>query len=259
MVMIMGTTICHMVMGDEDATGRGHVRRRRGRHPARALRLRGRPVGRRRHLRLVRRQRRARRPTTRQAQRAGRRRAHRPGARGRQAARPARSGLVALDWWNGNRSILVDADLSGLLVGATLATTAAGDLPRPDRGDRLRHARDHRGLRGRRRAGRRDRRLRRAARSATGCSCRSTPTSRRRISVAASPQTPALGSAMFGAVAAGAAAGGYDRIEDAAARMARLRDERYEPDRGRRRGLRRALRRVPASCTTPSAAATTTP
>ena len=35
---------------------------------------------------------------------------------------PARSGLVALDWWNGNRSILVDADLTGLLVGATLAT-----------------------------------------------------------------------------------------------------------------------------------------
>ena len=36
--------------------------------------------------------------------------------------RPGESGLVALDWWNGNRSILVDADLSGLLVGATLAT-----------------------------------------------------------------------------------------------------------------------------------------
>ncbi|MBM6403096.1 ribulokinase [Phycicoccus sp. CSK15P-2] len=31
-------------------------------------------------------------------------------------------GLVALDWWSGNRSVLVDHDLSGLLVGATLAT-----------------------------------------------------------------------------------------------------------------------------------------
>jgi L-ribulokinase len=31
---------------------------------------------------------------------------------------------VALDWWNGNRSILVDADLTGLLIGATLATRA---------------------------------------------------------------------------------------------------------------------------------------
>jgi L-ribulokinase len=56
---------------------------------------------------------------------------------------------------------------------------------------------------------------------------------KRRISVAASPQTPALGSAMWAAVAAGADAGGYDRIEDAAARMARLRDERYEPDAAR--------------------------
>ncbi|QPC82959.1 ribulokinase [Phototrophicus methaneseepsis] len=33
-------------------------------------------------------------------------------------------GLIALDWWNGNRSTLVDVDLSGLLVGATLATRA---------------------------------------------------------------------------------------------------------------------------------------
>jgi L-ribulokinase len=31
---------------------------------------------------------------------------------------------VALDWWNGNRSVLVDVQLSGLLVGATLGTTA---------------------------------------------------------------------------------------------------------------------------------------
>ena len=27
-----------------------------------------------------------------------------------------------LDWWNGNRSVLVDVDLTGLLIGATLAT-----------------------------------------------------------------------------------------------------------------------------------------
>ena len=31
-------------------------------------------------------------------------------------------GLVALDWWNGNRSLLVNHELSGLLVGLTLAT-----------------------------------------------------------------------------------------------------------------------------------------
>lgn len=33
-------------------------------------------------------------------------------------------GLMALDWWNGNRSTLVDAELSGLLIGMTLATRA---------------------------------------------------------------------------------------------------------------------------------------
>lgn len=32
-------------------------------------------------------------------------------------------GLVALDWWNGNRSILVDSNMSGLMVGQTLVTT----------------------------------------------------------------------------------------------------------------------------------------
>ena len=35
---------------------------------------------------------------------------------------PGAHGLVALDWMNGNRSVLVDASLSGLLIGQTLAT-----------------------------------------------------------------------------------------------------------------------------------------
>lgn len=38
--------------------------------------------------------------------------------------RPGESGLVALDWNNGNRTILVDPLLSGLLIGQTLHTTA---------------------------------------------------------------------------------------------------------------------------------------
>ena len=32
------------------------------------------------------------------------------------------TGLIALDWWNGNRSILVDGQLSGVLIGCTLET-----------------------------------------------------------------------------------------------------------------------------------------
>jgi L-ribulokinase len=38
------------------------------------------------------------------------------------ALKPGQTGLLALDWWNGNRSVLVDADLTGMLVGATLST-----------------------------------------------------------------------------------------------------------------------------------------
>ncbi|MEV0001905.1 ribulokinase [Micromonospora sp. NPDC050980] len=42
------------------------------------------------------------------------------------AAQPVGAhGLVALDWWNGNRSLLVNHDLSGLVVGLTLATRPA--------------------------------------------------------------------------------------------------------------------------------------
>ncbi|MBI5864627.1 MAG: ribulokinase [Planctomycetes bacterium] len=39
--------------------------------------------------------------------------------------RPGESGLVALDWHNGNRTVLVDPLLTGLIAGETLATTPA--------------------------------------------------------------------------------------------------------------------------------------
>lgn len=35
---------------------------------------------------------------------------------------PGEAGLIALNWWNGNRNILVDSSLSGLIVGMTLGT-----------------------------------------------------------------------------------------------------------------------------------------
>ncbi len=49
------------------------------------------------------------------------------GALGAEAAAlaPGQSGLLALDWNNGNRNVLADQELSGLLVGQTLGTTAA--------------------------------------------------------------------------------------------------------------------------------------
>jgi L-ribulokinase len=150
----------------------------------------------------------------------------------REAARlrPGESGLVALDWWNGNRSILVDVDLSGLLVGATLATRAP-DIYRSlieatafgtrmivdafeDAGVAVNEVVACGGL------PERNRLLMQVYADVTG----------REFKVAASSQTPALGSAMFGAVAAGAAAGGHDTIADATAAMAGVREASYRPD-----------------------------
>jgi L-ribulokinase len=38
---------------------------------------------------------------------------------------PGQTGLLALDWWNGNRTILADADLSGVLLGLTIQSSPA--------------------------------------------------------------------------------------------------------------------------------------
>ena len=142
---------------------------------------------------------------------------------------PGESGLMALDWWNGNRSVLVDVDLTGLLIGMTLLTkpeaiyralieatafgtrviieafekngvavneiVATGGLPEYNK------------------------LLMQIYADVTG----------REVKIAASQQTPALGSAMFGAVAAGQTRGGYDSIFEASQRMAHLRDEHYTP------------------------------
>ena len=51
----------------------------------------------------------------------------------------------------------------------------------------------------------------------------------REMKVCGTAQAGAVGSAMFAAVAAGAAAGGYDTIQQAAARMAHLKDVVYKP------------------------------
>ena len=144
--------------------------------------------------------------------------------------RPGESGLLALDWWNGNRSILVDVDLSGLLVGATLATrapdiyralieaTAFGTRLIVDSFEEAGVSVDEvvacGGL------PERNPLLMQIYADVTG----------REFKVAASAQTPALGSAMFGSVAAGAAAGGHDSIEDATAAMAGIKDVSYRPN-----------------------------
>jgi L-ribulokinase len=144
--------------------------------------------------------------------------------------RPGESGLLALDWWNGNRSVLVDADLTGVLLGLTLATeapaiyralieaTAFGTRVIIDAFEAGGVSIDRVVACG----GLPDRSplLMQIFADVTG----------RSWQVAASSQTPALGAAMFAAVAAGPGAGGYATIEDAAAAMAHLRDVSFDPD-----------------------------
>lgn len=144
--------------------------------------------------------------------------------------RPGESGLLALDWWNGNRSVLVDADLTGLILGMSLATTpeeiyralieatAFGTRVIIDafeaRGIGIEELYACGGL------PERNRLLMQIYADVTG----------RTIRVARSGQAPALGSAMFAAVAAGPEAGGYATIVDAARRMAGLKEQLYRPD-----------------------------
>jgi len=142
---------------------------------------------------------------------------------------PGESGLVALDWWNGNRSVLVDVDLTGLLVGLTLATrpeeiyralieaTAYGTRVIIDAfessGVAVRSIVAAGGL------PERNRLLMQIYADVMG----------REFKIIGTQQGGALGSAMHGAVAAGSAAGGYDNIVQAARSMGRLKDERYLP------------------------------
>ncbi|MDO4739227.1 MAG: ribulokinase [Eubacteriales bacterium] len=145
------------------------------------------------------------------------------------ALRPGESGLIALDWWNGNRSVLVDADLTGLLVGLTLQTRAEeiyrALIEATAYGTRkIIEAFEHSGVESRALyacggIAQKNKLLMQIYADVTG----------REIRIARSSQTPALGSAMFGAVAAGRARGGYDTIEQAAREMGGTLETVYRP------------------------------
>ena len=151
-------------------------------------------------------------------------------------------GLVALDWMNGNRSILVDHELSGVIVGLTLATrpeqvyrallesTAFGTRriieAFEDSGVRVDELVVAGGLL-------KNEFLMQIYADVTG----------RPLSVAESQQGPALGSAIHAAVAAGA----YADVPTAAKAMGSVRRAVYRPDAVRRRGydtLYREYRRL---------------
>jgi len=142
---------------------------------------------------------------------------------------PGSNGVLALDWWNGNRSTLMDASLSGLMLGLTLTTrpeeiyramieaTAFGTQAiienHETQGVAIKELYASGGL------AEKNELLLQIYADVTG----------RSIKVAASSQAAALGAAIAGSVAAGADNGGYDTFKEAASKMAHIKDKIYYP------------------------------
>ena len=150
-----------------------------------------------------------------------------------QAAKitPGASGLLALDWNNGNRTILVDQRLTGLLLGQTLHTTPAeiyralieatafGALTIMTRleeyGVTVRQVVNCGGI------AEKNPLVMQIYADVTG----------RPMKISRSAQTCALGAAIAGAVVAGKRAGGYASFTAALKAMTGLKRKVYRPDR----------------------------
>ncbi|MDQ0300067.1 L-ribulokinase [Salibacterium salarium] len=146
---------------------------------------------------------------------------------------PGETGLLALDWMNGNRSVLVDTDLTGMILGMTLSTkpeemyraliesTAFGTYKIVnsfiDKGVPIDTLYACGGL------SYKNKMLMQIYSDVTNLP----------IYIAESEELPAVGSSMFAAVAAGSENGGYDSIEEAANSMARIKPEPVLPNQER--------------------------
>jgi L-ribulokinase len=142
---------------------------------------------------------------------------------------PGQSGLLALDWNNGNRTILVDQRLTGLLVGQTLHTkpeeiyraliegTAFGALTIINRfeeyGVKVTEVINCGGI------AEKNPLIMQIYADVTG----------REMKLSRSAQTCALGSAIAGAVVAGKEASGYDSVPDAQAAMCGVKQTTFKP------------------------------
>ncbi len=143
---------------------------------------------------------------------------------------PGESGLLALDWNNGNRTILVDQRLTGLLLGQTLYTTPAeiyralieatafGALTIINRfeeyGVKVNQIVNCGGI------AEKNPLVMQIYADVTG----------RPMKVSRSAQTCALGAAIAGAVVAGKKAGGYDTYPEAQKAMTGLKPRVYKPN-----------------------------
>jgi L-ribulokinase len=143
--------------------------------------------------------------------------------------KPGQSGLLALDWNNGNRTILVDQRLTGLLLGQTLHTTS-GEIYRAlieatafgaltiinrfeEYGVKINEVVNCGGI---------------AEKSPLVMQIYADVTGRE-MKISRSAQTCALGSAIAGAVVAGKASGGYDNFADAQKAMCAVKKKTYKP------------------------------
>jgi L-ribulokinase len=142
---------------------------------------------------------------------------------------PGQSGLLALDWNNGNRTILVDQRLTGLLLGQTLHTrpeeiyralieaTAFGALTIINRfeeyGVKIKEVINCGGI------AEKNPLLMQIYADVLG----------REMKISRSAQTCALGAAIAGAVVAGKAAGGYESVSAAQKAMCGVKDTVYRP------------------------------
>ena len=143
--------------------------------------------------------------------------------------KPGQSGLLALDWNNGNRTILVDPRLTGLLIGQTLHTkpeeiyralieaTAFGALTIINRfeeyGIKVNEVISCGGI------AEKNPLLMQIYADVTG----------REMKISRSEQSCALGSSIAAAVVAGKAKGGYDSFADAQAAMCGVKNITYKP------------------------------
>ncbi|MBL7215869.1 MAG: ribulokinase [Phycisphaerae bacterium] len=143
---------------------------------------------------------------------------------------PGQSGLLALDWNNGNRTILVDQRLTGLLLGQTLHTkpeeiyralveaTAFGALTIINRiegyGVKVNEVVNCGGI---------------AEKNPVVMQIYADILGRE-MKVSRSAQTCALGSAIAAAVVAGSTAGGYDDFASAQAAMTGVKEVVYKPN-----------------------------
>ncbi len=159
-----------------------------------------------------------------------------------QKLSPGQSGLLALDWNHGNRTILVDQRLTGLMIGQTLSTTpgevyralieatAFGALAIIERFEQYDVAIEqvvHCGG-----IAERNPMVMQIYADVTG----------RPMKISRSAQTCALGAAIAGAVAAGSEAGGHDSFADAQAAMTGLKEAVYTPHAGAHETYRKLYR-----------------